>query len=153
MSNATPAPWERASNWPEQLCTALEDANVPTLLLVLQHLTGDAKWTNAPYRPARAKPLDDNDTGGLPPEIQAEVRSAALDAVIAVREGRLEPVTPTPEQVTQMLACAMAEDVPSEYADLLSEELGFLSRDVAIPADAIGEDFRVAIIGAGLSGL
>jgi 4-hydroxyacetophenone monooxygenase len=153
MTNTLPTAWARSSDWAGQLERALEDANVPTLLLVLQHLTGDAKWTNAPYRPARAKPLDDNDTGGLPPEIQAEVRSAALDAVIAVREGRLEPVTPTPEQVTQMLACAMAEDVPSEYGDLLSEELGFLSRDVAIPADAIGEDFRVAIIGAGLSGL
>ena len=153
MTNATPVPWERASNWPEQLRTALEDANIPTLLLVLQHLTGDAKWTSGPYRPARGKPLDDNDSGGLPPETQAEVRAAALDAVIAFREGRLEPVTPTPEQVTQMLSCALAEDVPGEYGELLSEEMGLLSRDVEIPADVVPEDFRVVIIGAGLSGL
>src|ERR1700758_2110666 len=153
MTNATPAPWDRASNWPERLGTALEDANVPTLLLVLQHLTGDAKWTNEPYRPGRGKPLDDNDSGGLPPEIQADVRAAAFDTVIAFREGRLAPVTPTPEQVTRMLSCALAEDVPGEYGELFSEEMGLLSRDVEIPADAIRENFRVVIIGAGLSGL
>jgi 4-hydroxyacetophenone monooxygenase len=153
MTNGPSMPWDRTSNWSDQLRTALEDANVPTLLLVLQHLTGDATWTNEPYRPGRGKPLDDNDSGGLPPEIQADVRAAAFDAVIAFRAGRLAPVTPTPEQVTRMLSCALAEDVPGEYGELLSEEMGLLSRDVEIPADAIRENFRVVIIGAGLSGL
>src|ERR1700751_5152012 len=153
MRSTPSLPADRASNWSGQLRAALQDANIPTLLLVLQHLTGDGKWTDQPYRPARGKPLDDNDSGGLPPQIQAEVRTAALDAVTALREGLLEPVTPTPEQLTRMLSCALAEDVPSEYGELLSEEMGFVSRDVDIPADAIPEDFRVVIIGAGLSGL
>ena len=153
MTNTMSAPWERASSWSEQLRIALEDANIPTLLLVLRHLTGDDKWTNEPYRPTRGKPLDDNDSGGLRPEIQDEVRAAAFDAVIAACEGRLEPVTPSPQQVTQMLSCALVEDVPGEYGELLSEEMGFASRDVEMPADAIPEDFRVVIIGAGLSGL
>jgi 4-hydroxyacetophenone monooxygenase len=153
MRSTLSLPADRAGNWSEQLRTALQDANIPTLLLVLQHLTGDGKWSNQPYRPTRGKPLDDNDSGGLPPEIQAEVRTAALDAVIALREGRLEPVRPTPEQLTRMLSCALVEDVPDEYGELLSEEMGFASRDVDIPADAIPEDFRVVIIGAGLSGL
>jgi 4-hydroxyacetophenone monooxygenase len=153
MTSTGSLPADMASNWSEQLRAALQDANIPTLLLVLQHLTGDGKWTDQPYRPARGKPLDDNDSGGLPPQIQAEVRAAALDAVTALREGLLEPVTPTPEQLTRMLSCALAEDVPSEYGELLSEEMGFVSRDVDIPADAIPEDFRVVIIGAGLSGL
>jgi 4-hydroxyacetophenone monooxygenase len=153
MTNATPLPWDRASDWPGQLCAALEDANIPTLLLVLRHLTGDDIWTSEPYRPSRGRPLDDNDSGGLPPDVQAEVRAAAYEAVTAFREGRLEPVAPTPEQVAQMLSCALVEDVPVEYGELLSEEMGLLSRDVEIPADAIRDDFRVVIIGAGLSGL
>src|SRR5262249_38176452 len=153
MTNTMSVPWDRASNWSERLRTALEDANIPTLLLVLQHLTGNDKGTSQPYRPTRGKPLDDNDSGGLPPKIQAELRTAAFDAVIAFREGRLEPVTPTPEQVTRMLSCALVEDVPDEYGELLSEEMGLLSRDVEIPAHANREDFRVVIIGAGLSGL
>src|ERR1700758_4503905 len=153
MTSTGSLPADMASNWSEQLRAALQDANIPTLLLVLQHLTGDGKWTDQPYRPARGKPLDDNDSGGLPPQIQADVRAAAFEAVIAFREGRLAPVTPTPEQLTRMLSCALAEDVPSEYGELLSEEMGLLSRDVVIPADAIRENFRVVIIGAGLSGL
>jgi 4-hydroxyacetophenone monooxygenase len=52
-----------------------------------------------------------------------------------------------------MLSCALAEEVPGEYGELLSEEMGLLSRDVEIPADVVPEDFRVVIIGAGLSGL
>src|ERR1700737_4538072 len=107
MTNAMSMPWDRASNWPDRLGTASEGPKIPTLLPVLQPPTGDDKWTNEPYRPARGKPLDDNDSGGLPPEIQAEVREAAFDAVLAFREGRLEPVTPTPEQVTQMLSSAL----------------------------------------------
>src|ERR1700757_4785811 len=153
MTSTGSLPADMASKWSEQLRAALEDGNLSTLLLVLQHRTGGGKWTNEPYRPARGKPLDDNDSGGLPPEIQAEVRAAAFDAVIAFREGRLEPVSPTPEQVTQMLSCALAEDVPGEYGELLSEEMGLLSRDVEMPTDAIRDDFRVVIIGAGLSGL
>jgi 4-hydroxyacetophenone monooxygenase len=153
MANTTSVPCDGVSSWTDQLELALADANIPTLLLVLQHLTGDSKWTNDPYRPARGKPLDDNDTGGLPQELQAEVRAAALEAVVAFRENRFEPVSPSPEQVTHMLSCALVEDVPGEYGELLSEEMGFTSRDVEIPADVIPEDFRVVIIGAGLSGL
>src|SRR6201993_794983 len=142
MTDITHELSEESSGESKRLRKALEDANIPTLLLVLQHLTGDAKWTRAPYRPARGKPLDDNDSGGLPPEIQAEVRAEAHHAGIALREGHLERVTPTPEQVTQMLSCALAEDVPGQYGELLSEEMGLLSRDVEIPADAIRDDFR-----------
>ena len=153
MATAVSAPWQRIPGWSERLQVALEDANLPTLLLVLQHLTGDSKWTRPPYRPARGKPLDDNDSGGLSPELQAEVRASALEAVIAFYEGRLQPVTPTPDEVTRMLGCAMVDEVPVEYGELLSEEMGFISRDVELPADSIPADFHVVIIGAGLSGI
>lgn len=144
---------EGLAGWSERLREALEDANIPTLLLVLQHLTGDTRWTSPQYRPGRGKPLDDNDSAGLPPEIQAEVRAAVFDAVIAFKDGQIEPATPSPDQVAQMLGWALGEDVPPEYGELLSEEMGFTSRDVEIPREAIGEDFRVVVIGAGLSGL
>jgi 4-hydroxyacetophenone monooxygenase len=153
MTTAVSAPWERTPNWFERLQVALEDANIPTLLLVLQHLTGDSKWTRPPYRPVRGKPLDDNDSGGLSVELQSEVRASALEAVVAFYEGRLQPVTPSPDEVTRMLSCAMVEEVPVEYGELLSEEMGFISRDVEISAGSITGDFCVVIIGAGLSGL
>jgi 4-hydroxyacetophenone monooxygenase len=153
MTNTPSVPWETSVSWPDSLRDALEDANIPTLLLVLHHLTGSDKWITEPFRPGRGKPLDDNDTGGLPAELQAEVRDAAWEALMAYREGRLEPVTPSPKRVTEMMSSALVEDVPDKYGELLSEEMGFLSRDVAVPKDAVPDDFFVVVIGAGLSGL
>ncbi|WP_236147461.1 NAD(P)/FAD-dependent oxidoreductase [Mycolicibacterium sp. CH28] len=136
-----------------QLRRALESANIPTLLLVLHHLTGEGKWINDPYRPARGRPLDDNDTGGLTPDLQREVRDAAVEAVTAYRQGILNPVAPSPIHVTEMLSCALAEEIPAEYGEMLAEEMGFLSRDVDFTDVSVPEDFSVVIIGAGLSGL
>lgn len=148
-----PVSAEASPEWVAAVREALPDANIPTLLMVLRHLTGDPKWTADPYRPSRGRPLDDNDSGELTPELQQEVRESVLDAVVAFREGRLQPVTPTPDEVAEMLACAMVEDVPAAYGELLSEEMGFISRGVPVPTDLVTPDFRVVIIGAGLSGL
>jgi 4-hydroxyacetophenone monooxygenase len=89
MTNTSSVPWEKSVSWPDHLRDACEDANIPTLLLVLHHLTGSDRWISEPYRPSRGKPLDDNDTGGLGADLQAEVRDAAWEAVMAYREGRL----------------------------------------------------------------
>jgi 4-hydroxyacetophenone monooxygenase len=153
MYTSYPVPSAASREWVDAVREALPDGNIPTLLMVLRHLTGDPKWTAEPYRPRRGKPLDDNDSGELPDEVQQEVREAVLDAVVAYREGRLAAVQPAPEAVAEMLACAMVEDVPAEYGELLSEEMGFISRDVTLPAQARDPGFRVVIIGAGLSGL
>ncbi|BDX33462.1 putative monooxygenase y4iD [Mycobacterium antarcticum] len=153
MTNTESLAPDATAGWPIRLRDALESANIPTLLLVLRHLTGDVKWISEPFRPSRGRPLDDNDSGGLPADLQAEVRTAALEAVIAFRDGRLDPVTPSPEQVAELLSCALVEEVPPAYGELLSEEMGFISRDVDIPAEIVPEDFRVVVIGGGLSGL
>lgn len=146
-------PTGHATTGAVQLRDALESANIPTLLLVLHHLTGDGKWISDPYRPARGRPLDDNDSGRLDPERQREVRDAAFDAVMAYRQGRLVPSTPTPVHVAEMLSCALAEDVPAQYGELLAEEMGFLSRDVDFSGVHVPSSFSVLIIGTGLSGL
>jgi 4-hydroxyacetophenone monooxygenase len=135
------------------LAAALEHANIPTLLMVLAQLTGDDAWLAEPYRPKRGKPLDDNDSGGLAPETQAEIRQRAFEAILAYRSGTVVPVLLTPDRVAQMLAVSFDEMVPAEYGPMLSEELGVLSRDVPVPSAPAGGDFRILIIGAGLSGL
>lgn len=133
------------------LRAALREANIPSLLMALVQLTGNGDWLKPPYRPTRSKGLDDNDDGGLPPERQEEIRYAVLDAVLRYREGRLTPSRLTPDDVVEMLAVALDEEVPREYGPLLAEELGVQSRDVDLPA--VPEGFHVLIIGAGISGL
>ena len=53
---------------------AIEVANIPTLLMVIVQLTGELEWLEAPYTPKRQPGLGDNDSGGLDPRRQREVR-------------------------------------------------------------------------------
>ncbi|WP_238588819.1 flavin-containing monooxygenase [Rhodococcus pyridinivorans] len=131
---------------------ALNCANIPTLIAVLAHLTGEDKWLQEPYAPARAKGLDDNDDGGLPPEIQDEIRDAVRRVVVDYQAGLLAPEDPSPERVARILSAILHEEVPSEYGPLLSEEMGFASRAVRFSEPA-NDDFVVGIIGAGMSGI
>lgn len=135
----------------EVLRDALLEANIPTLLMVLVQLTGDRGWLAQRYRPVRPKGLDDNDSGGLEPQVQQEIRDATLDAIVAWRQGRLTPADFSSDQIAQMTAIALGEPVSAEYGDLLAEELGQASREVDMPPAPNG--FHVLIIGAGISGL
>jgi 4-hydroxyacetophenone monooxygenase len=135
------------------LRAALSEANIPTLLMVLAHLTGDDRWLSDPYRPRRGKALEDNDTGGLPAGVQQEIREQVLATVREFHAGRLTASELTPDRAAAMLAVALDEAVPAEYGPLLMEELGLISRDVLVATTVRPADLRVLIIGAGLSGL
>ena len=97
--------------------------------------------------------MGDHDTGGLPEPVQAEIRAAALEAIRAWRAGRAVAI-PQPDAAlaVEMLACAMAESIPPEYAPIIQVELPdtpkLSTRRIPVPGD-----FRVLIVGAGVSGL
>ena len=60
--------------WQDALDRALQDANYPTLLMVLIHLTGDERWLAERYRCSRIRGLEDNDSGDLPDEVRLLMR-------------------------------------------------------------------------------
>src|SRR2546423_14257208 len=68
------------------LAGALPSANIPTLLLLLFQFTGDERWLLPPFTPEKSR-WDDNDSGGLLPAMQEEVRAAALDTITAWKSG------------------------------------------------------------------
>lgn len=137
----------------QQFAEAITTANVPTLLMVLVQLTGDLHWLEEPYRPHRARGMNDNDSGGLPEKIQAEVRKAALEAILAWRAGKPVAIPePSPELRCKMLACAVAEDVPLEYDPLIAADLPLAQNEVAEKLP-VPDGFQALIIGAGVSGL
>ena len=108
----------------QDFAEAITTANIPTLLMVLVQLTGELRWLELPYRPNRARGMDDNETGGLPDEIQAEVRQAALEAILAWRAGKPVAIPePSSELRLKMLSWAMAEHVPAEYDPIIEAEL------------------------------
>lgn len=137
----------------QQFTEAVAIANIPTLLMVLVQLTGEEHWLEPPYRPGRQSGMSDNDTGGLDPDHQREVREAALEAILAWRTGR--PVAmpaPSEAMLTRMLSVAMAERVPDEYGAFTAAQLGQTSFLAPKPI-TVPEGFKVLIIGAGVSGL
>src|SRR4051812_8301153 len=78
-----------------ELAKALPSANIPTLLLLLYQFTGDARWLLPPFCPEASR-WDDNDSGGLLPAMQEEVRSAALEAIVEWKQsGKIAKPLPT----------------------------------------------------------
>lgn len=141
------------SNEASQFKDAIAVANIPSLLMALVQLSGELRWLEPPYRPGRGRGLGDNDSGGLPEAIQAEIREAALEAILAWRAGRPAALDePSPELLLKMLSCAVGEEIPEEYAPIIEVELPSAQSRVPEPI-AVPEDFRVLIIGAGVSGM
>ncbi|WP_428119683.1 flavin-containing monooxygenase [Candidatus Poriferisodalis sp.] len=137
----------------ETLAAAVAVANIPTLLMVLVQMTGELHWLEAPYLPKRQPGLGDNDSGGLTPEHQQEVREAAFETVSAWRDGRPMAIPePDDDLIVRMLSTAMGEHVPDEYGAFTAAQLGlakFLDHDpISVPPG-----FKVLVIGAGASGL
>ncbi len=139
------------------LAAALEHASVPTLMMSIIHLTGDASLLQGAIRPGNAV-MGDVD-GGMSAEEKAAVRVMALDALRAYRDrGCTLPPPPSPETIREMMSFMVGTEVPAAYVPMMLEEMaldGRDARDVAwdgVPV-AAREAFRVVIIGAGMSGL
>lgn len=151
----------------DDLRAALQDVNLPNLLMVVAQLTGESRWLAARYAP---KPITTpegsmfpDDSGDYAPEIAQEIREAAVAVLRRVRDGELAlPAAPSLEHFHEMLAFSVAEPVPREYAAMLMEETRMVDRDAqwrGVVAEARNkrptalEQFSVIIIGAGMSGL
>ncbi|WP_256839139.1 flavin-containing monooxygenase [Ornithinimicrobium faecis] len=153
VSSGAPIDPQRPSQMSStRLASALKVANIPVLTLVLYQLTGERRWLEPPYRPRRSAGLDDNATGGLPVEVQEEVRRAAFVGIRSWMDGASMAVPEPPDDVlVEMLGVSMGEDVGQEYGPMIRSDLGLdeaREPDVTFPPG-----FEVLIIGTGLSGL
>src|SRR5437868_8936710 len=98
------------ADWDRTLIDALASANIPTLLLVLVHLTGDKRWLSEQFQCGRAQGLEELDSGGLDDQTRAEVSAAAGDAIKAWKQGR-PPALPSPDVglLTEMMRVSTGE--------------------------------------------
>jgi 4-hydroxyacetophenone monooxygenase len=136
-----------------RLARALGAANIPTLIPVLFQLTGDERWLSAPYAPLPGRGMDDNTSGGLPDDIQSEIRAAAFEAVMGWAAGRPVAVpAPRGADLTRLLSVCVGEPMPAEFEPMMADVLGFApAREHRRVAGA--EQFDVVVIGAGVSGM
>jgi 4-hydroxyacetophenone monooxygenase len=138
-----------------ELEAALEDANIPTLLITLFQLTGNERWLDE-YRPTRSRGLEDNDSGGLPDDVQSEIRKAAAKEIWAWKQGRPPAIGhPDPELLIRMMSVCMGEEIPTEYAPMIGADLATMTSGADFPPLGARPpaNFKVLVIGAGLSGL
>ena len=140
-----------------ELSEALTEADIPILLLVLSQLTGDSRWLQAPFSPKRDISFFAEEGGGLPEELQAQVREAALRAVGgAPKFASSSHDAISDEKLTEMMSFCVGERVPPEYVGMMREEMGLIDRSARwsdrCPSD-LESNFSVLIIGAGVSGI
>jgi 4-hydroxyacetophenone monooxygenase len=141
---------------PDWLEPALRLANIPTLACLLVHLTGDERWIEGRYMPVRTRGLDDNEDGGLPSEVQDEIREAAGDAIVAWLAGK-KPLLENPSDalLCRIMGVSLGDTIPLEYAPMIRQELR-LPDSVEPPKvhhPSVPEGFLAIVIGAGISGL
>jgi 4-hydroxyacetophenone monooxygenase len=136
----------------ERLHQAINAADLRVLLMSLFHQTGDQRWLEAPFLPARDVRLVADAQAGLPPEVQAEIRAAAC-TVFASPESPPAIIDPGNAVILQMMRSCLGENVSDEYALLMREELGFTSRDEGLQFDVDETTPDVLIVGAGVSGI
>lgn len=142
---------------PDRLAKALRAADLRVLLMVLYHMTGDECWLQPPYRPRRDVMLIADPAAGFAPDLQQAIRAAALEVLGTGRTPALSD--PGDTRMLRMMRACLAEKVPAEYAPMMREEVGFVSRfaNWSPGFDATralaGRRLRVGIVGAGAAGI
>ena len=141
----------------DEIRAALADAEVPPLLPALAYLTGDLALLRDELRPDPI--LMGLPQGGLINVQQAATRALAFDALTRYRDGGCHPApSPTPANLLRMVEYVVGGSGMDDYLPLLEEELALRGDDRRAPQWHKGDvapdvDFRVVVIGAGMSGL
>lgn len=140
-----------------ELAAHVADADLPSLLPALAVLTGDEGLIAEELRPPRPPMVGTiAPQGGMSPETQRLARQRAVAALIRYRDAGSPPLSANPPLLDAAMGF-VAHDAGPGYAPLLRHELG-LPHDLGAPDFRLeelapGRNFRVAIIGAGLSGI
>ena len=132
------------------LARALAHADVPVLLMVLVHLTGDRRWLAPRYQPERDGRLFAEESGGLPEAVQAEVRQAAMRTLTA---DQAFPHPLSDAVLIEMMNIFVGEYVAPEYLQPVLQDTGIRHTPAPPPLLRPTDDFHVTIIGAGISGI
>lgn len=156
MPGVAGLPHDLADSDDDAIRAALEHAEVPALLPALAAALGDLSLVPDHLCPKPTGLIDP--AGGLSADQQREARELALGALRRLRdEGRAVEPDPSIDELRHLLEFTSGGAPVDEYLELLREELG-LGEDLRAPTwrkDELAPDrpFRVAVIGAGMSGL
>lgn len=152
---------QSAFNLPDddaEIARALEDASIPTLMMSMIHMSGDASLLDGTIRPAGI--FINEYQGYMSEEDKATVRAQALQVIRAFRDGGCKlPPPPSAETIHRMMNFIVAGEVPEDYVPMMLEEMELDGTDQR--SDAWGGDVpaqrraqhKVLVIGGGMSGV
>ena len=132
-------------------------ASPPALLAALAQVTGDLSLLREDLRPEPDQLRDPG--GGMSREQRRSARELSAETLRGLRDGRIVAAPTTdPTALRSMMEFALAERLSDSYFELLVEELALPGQDLRAPSwdkDHIdrARPFRVAVVGAGMSGL
>ena len=139
------------------IAAALEQASVPTLIMSMVHMTGDASILQGDIRPAGV--YLNEVQGFMSAEDQAVIRARALEVIKAFRDGGCQlPPPPSEEIIHAMMKFLVAEDVSADYIPMMLEEMELDGRDLRqVDIDNVSaqakQQFPAVVIGGGMSGV
>ena len=137
---------------------ALEDASIPTLMMSMIHMSGDARLLDEEIRPTGV--FINEYQGYMSEEAKATVRAQALEVIKAFRDGGCQlPPPPDAKTVHRMMNFLVAAEVAEEYVPMMLEEMeldGIDQRSDAwndeLPVK-VRREHKVLVIGGGMSGV
>ncbi|MCX2976191.1 flavin-containing monooxygenase [Candidatus Marimicrobium litorale] len=137
---------------------ALEDASIPTLMMSMIHMSGDARLLDGEVRPAGV--FINEYQGYMSEEAKATVRAQALEVIKAFRDGGCKlPPPPDAKTVHRMMNFLVAAEVAEDYVPMMLEEMeldGVDQRSDAWNDDLtvkVRREHKVLVIGGGMSGV
>ena len=142
----------------ELIARALEDASIPTLMMSMIHMSGDASLLDGAIRPAGA--YINEYQGYMSEEDKSAVRARALEVIKTFRDGGCQlPPPPDRNTIHRMMNFFVTQEVPEEYLPMMLEEMELDGRDQR--SDNWGyevpqqhrEQHQVLVIGGGMSGV
>ena len=141
-----------------QIRAAIDEAHLPSLIAAMVHVTGDSSLVTGEIKPVYD--FFGDGQGGLTPEQIAATKARALEALKSYRDGGSKlPPQPSIDTVHTMMNFVAGAQIPERYVPFLEEELALDGVDpkAVHGLDEIPQsqkkDFRVLVIGAGMSGI
>jgi 4-hydroxyacetophenone monooxygenase len=134
-----------------QIAAYLQDANLPTLVLSLVHLTGDAGLLTRFAPPSSGDMFDIS--GGYDDKTRGEILDLALNALRRLRDGAIRALSPAAAPLDQMASFLAGRPLNEKYLALMRQELEPSSAPLPARPAAGADDFSVVVIGGGMSGI
>ena len=137
---------------------ALEDASIPTLMMSMIHMSGDARLLDEEIRPTGV--FINEYQGYMSEEAKATVRAQALEVIKVFRDGGCKlPPPPDAKTVHRMMNFLVAAEVAEDYVPMMLEEMeldGVDQRSDAwndeLPVK-VRREHKALVIGGGMSGV